>query len=144
MSRVKSFTHLKNRPHGDKALAILQRVASLVKPIMSARGWTLPVLSEFFPSNPGLLGTRNPLGVVRASLLSARCRNEYACVTNTRSGLTENADVNHGQKILLRLRPHHSPDSFYEEEEIIGTMLHEASTISTYQRHFWNFLSAHT
>lgn len=56
MSCVKSFTHLKDRPHGDKALAILQRVASLVKPIMSARSWILPVLSEFFPSNPGLLG----------------------------------------------------------------------------------------
>jgi hypothetical protein len=48
--------------------------------------------------------------------------------------------VNHGQKILLRLRPHHSPDRFYEEEEIIGTMLHEASTISAYQRRFWNSL----
>jgi hypothetical protein len=54
---VKSYTHLKDRPHGDKALQLLQRIASLVKPIMRAKGWVLPVLSEFFPSNPGLLGT---------------------------------------------------------------------------------------
>lgn len=34
-------------------------------------------------------------------------------------------DVNMGQKILLRLRPARAPDTFYEEEDIIGTMLHE-------------------
>jgi hypothetical protein len=56
MSLVKSFTHLKDKPHGEKALEMLHRVASLVKPIMRARGWTLPVLSEFFPSDPSLLG----------------------------------------------------------------------------------------
>jgi DNA-dependent metalloprotease WSS1 len=72
MTCVKSFTHLKDRPHGDKALAILQRVASLVKPIMNARSWVLPVLSEFFPSDPGLLGTKNPLDILRISLLSTR------------------------------------------------------------------------
>lgn len=34
-------------------------------------------------------------------------------------------DVNGGQKILLRLRPVHAPDTFYDEEEILHTMLHE-------------------
>ena len=53
---VKSFTHLKNRPHADRALRILQRIASLVKPIMRKHEWVLPVLSEFFPENPSLLG----------------------------------------------------------------------------------------
>ena len=37
------------------------------------------------------------------------------------------ADVNRGQKILLRLRPAHAPDTFYEERDVIGTMLHEVS-----------------
>jgi WLM domain len=30
-----------------------------------------------------------------------------------------------GQKILLRLRPAWAPDTFYPEEDIIHTMLHE-------------------
>lgn len=35
------------------------------------------------------------------------------------------ADINHGQKILVRLRPAHAPDTFYDEEDILHTMLHE-------------------
>lgn len=37
------------------------------------------------------------------------------------------ADVNMGQKILVRLRPAHSPDSFFPEEDVVQTMLHEVS-----------------
>ncbi|KAI9057777.1 WLM-domain-containing protein [Trametes sanguinea] len=86
---VKSFTHLKDRPHADKALPLLQRIASLVKPIMRKHSWVLPVLSEFFPESPNLL------------------------------------DINAGQKILVRLRPAHAPDTFYDEEDLVHTMLHE-------------------
>jgi hypothetical protein len=53
---VKSFTHLKDRPHADRALPMLQRVAVLVKPIMRKHGWIVPVLSEFFPDSPNLVG----------------------------------------------------------------------------------------
>lgn len=53
---VKMFTHLKDRPRADKALPLLQRIASLVKPIMRKHGWLLPVLSEFFPESPNLVG----------------------------------------------------------------------------------------
>ena len=56
---VKSFTHLKDRPNANRALPLLQRVASLVKPIMRKHGWVLPVLSEFFPESPNLLGKRS-------------------------------------------------------------------------------------
>jgi hypothetical protein len=38
-------------------------------------------------------------------------------------------DVNKGQKILIRLRPAWAPDTFYDEEDIIGTMLHEVRSI---------------
>lgn len=34
-------------------------------------------------------------------------------------------NCNGGQKICLRLRPAHSPSTFYDEEHLIGTMLHE-------------------
>ncbi|KAA1469628.1 WLM-domain-containing protein [Dentipellis sp. KUC8613] len=88
---VLSFTHLKGRPKADQALPLLQRIASLVKPIMRKHGWKLPVLAEFFPESPNLLGM----------------------------------NVNGGQKILLRLRPASVPDTFYPEEDLIGTMLHE-------------------
>lgn len=53
---VMKFTHLKNMPREKEALQLLQRIASLVKPIMRKHGWRLPVLAEFFPENPGLLG----------------------------------------------------------------------------------------
>ncbi|KAF9011078.1 WLM domain-containing protein [Cyathus striatus] len=86
---IQSFTHLNDRPHAERALHILKRIASLVKPIMRKRNWVLPVLSEFFPDSPNLL------------------------------------DVNSGQKILVRLRPPHAPDTFLSEEDVLQTMLHE-------------------
>ncbi|KAF9469743.1 WLM domain-containing protein [Collybia nuda] len=86
---VQSFTHLKDKPKADRALPMLQRVASLVKPIMRKHAWVLPVLAEFFPESPNLI------------------------------------DVNGGQKILLRLRPAHAPDTFYDESDVVQTMLHE-------------------
>ncbi|KAH9849274.1 WLM domain-containing protein [Lenzites betulinus] len=104
---VNAFSHLKDRPHADKALLLLQRVASLVKPIMRKHGWVLPVLSEFFPESPNLL------------------------------------DINAGQKILVRLRPPHAPDTFYDQEEVIHTMLHEL-THNVHGPHddkFYKFLS---
>ncbi|KZV93751.1 WLM-domain-containing protein [Exidia glandulosa HHB12029] len=86
---VKSFTHLRDKPDPARALAMLERIASLVKPIMRKHAWTLPVLAEFFPNNPNLL------------------------------------DVNGGQKIMLRLRPHFDEAAFMDEEDVLGTMLHE-------------------
>lgn len=56
VSLVNTFTHLKDKPKPEMALAFLQRVASLVKPIMKKHGWKLPMLAEFYPSNPALQG----------------------------------------------------------------------------------------
>ncbi|KAJ7216778.1 WLM domain-containing protein [Mycena haematopus] len=106
---VKSFTILKGRPKEERALPMLQRIASLVKPIMRKHGWVLPVLSEFFPAQQNLIGL----------------------------------NVNAGQKILLRLRPAHAPDTFFEEEEVVQTMLHEL-THNVHGPHddkFYKFLS---
>ncbi|KAI0660666.1 WLM domain-containing protein [Cubamyces menziesii] len=104
---VKSFTHLKDRPNADRALPLLQRIASLVKPIMRKHGWVLPVLSEFFPESPNLL------------------------------------DINAGQKILVRLRPAHAPDTFFDEEDIVHTMLHELThnMHGPHDEKFYKFLS---
>ncbi|TDL28155.1 WLM-domain-containing protein [Rickenella mellea] len=113
MSLVKEFTHLKDRPKSDKALPLLQRIASLVKPIMRKHSWTLPVLAEFFPDNPSLVGGDHL------------------------------PDVNMGEKILLRLRPAWAPDTFYEEDSIVKTMLHEL-THNVHGPHddkFYKFLS---
>ncbi|KAH9931997.1 WLM-domain-containing protein [Epithele typhae] len=49
---VKSFTHLKDRPKADEALKILQRVASLVKPIMRKRGGSFPFLQSSSRATP--------------------------------------------------------------------------------------------
>ncbi|GAA5977631.1 hypothetical protein JCM5350_002300 [Sporobolomyces pararoseus] len=53
---VVEFTVLKSQPDSDKALELLRKIHSKVKPIMKAHGWVLPVLAEFFPKNPNLLG----------------------------------------------------------------------------------------
>ena len=53
---VLSYEHLKGLPKPDEALTLLRKIASRVKPIMRKHHWRLPVLAEFFPDNPGLLG----------------------------------------------------------------------------------------
>lgn len=60
---IQSFSHLKDKPKADRALALLQKIASLVKPIMRKHGWTLPVLAEFFPDQTNLLGERATLPI---------------------------------------------------------------------------------
>jgi len=48
-----------------------------------------------------------------------------------------------GQKILLRLRPAWAPDTFYPEEDIVHTMLHELThnVHGPHDQTFYNFLS---
>ncbi|KIJ66395.1 hypothetical protein HYDPIDRAFT_109416 [Hydnomerulius pinastri MD-312] len=106
---VKSFAHLKDMPRAERALQMLQRVASLVKPIMRKHGWVLPVLAEFFPDSPNLLAL----------------------------------NVNGGEKILVRLRPAGSPDTFYEESQVVGTMLHELThnVHGPHDEKFYKFLA---
>jgi len=106
---VKSFTHLVGRPKADQALPLLKRIASLVKPIMRKHGWVLPVLAEFFPESPNLVGL----------------------------------NINGGHKILLRLRPAVAPDAFYDEEDIVHTMLHELThnVHGPHDEKFYKFLS---
>lgn len=53
---VGSFTHEKKRPREAEALHTLQKIASLVKPIMRARGWKVGTLAEFYPPQQNLLG----------------------------------------------------------------------------------------
>jgi predicted type IV restriction endonuclease len=53
---VLSFSHLKNLDREKDALLTLQKIASLVKPIMRARGWKVGELAEFYPDERNLLG----------------------------------------------------------------------------------------
>ncbi|CDZ96996.1 wlm-domain-containing protein [Phaffia rhodozyma] len=55
-THIKSFIHLTKLKYSEKALPLLEKIASLVKPIMNKYGWVLPVLAEFLPDNPSLLG----------------------------------------------------------------------------------------
>ncbi|THH20610.1 hypothetical protein EW146_g814 [Bondarzewia mesenterica] len=106
---VQSFEHLKGRPKDERALPLLQKIASLVKPIMRKHSWKLPVLAEFFPESPNLLGL----------------------------------NINHGQKILIRLRPAHAPDTFLPEDDILHTMLHELThnVHGPHDEKFYKFLT---
>lgn len=53
---VFSFAHLKEFPREKDALLTLKKIASVVKPIMRARGWKVKELAEFFPEQGNLLG----------------------------------------------------------------------------------------
>lgn len=56
---VLAFSHEKHRPREKEALHALQKIASLVKPIMRARNWKVGTLCEFYPEQQNLLGMVN-------------------------------------------------------------------------------------
>jgi len=56
---VLSFEHIETMSQPEKALELLKRITSLVKPIMRSHHWTLPTLAEFFPDEQNLLGRLN-------------------------------------------------------------------------------------
>ncbi|RCK57482.1 DNA-dependent metalloprotease WSS1 [Candida viswanathii] len=51
-------------------------------------------------------------------------------------------NVNHGQKILIRLRPHYNDRSFLPMNEIVGTFLHELAhnKFGPHDKKFYDFL----
>lgn len=128
MTWIKSFAYIKNFPRVNTALSMLERMASLVKSIMRARGWVLPVLSERFPSIPRLLGMHILLW--RPVYISLVDRKEHAS-PYLLSSLCRLMilGINHRQKIPPFLRPHWTPDTFLSKESVVGTMLLEASCI---------------
>lgn len=65
-----SFSHLKEFAREKEALHTLKKIASLVKPIMRARGWKVNELAEFYPNESNLLG----LNVNRGQKILLRLR----------------------------------------------------------------------
>lgn len=53
---VLSYVHLASYPRASEALHTLKKIASLVKPLMRARGWKVHELAEFYPNQANLLG----------------------------------------------------------------------------------------
>lgn len=53
---IGQYSHLANLPREKDALFSLRKIASLVKPIMRARNWTVGTLAEFYPDQQNLLG----------------------------------------------------------------------------------------
>jgi hypothetical protein len=51
-----TYEHLAGLDRGDAALALLRKVASVVKPLMRKRNWRVQVLAEFLPPEQNLLG----------------------------------------------------------------------------------------
>ncbi|PMD20934.1 zinc ion binding protein-like protein [Hyaloscypha hepaticicola] len=90
---ISQYSHLNTFPRQDEALLSLRKIASLVKPIMRARNWTVGTLTEFYPDQGNLLGL----------------------------------NVNHGEKICLRLRYPGDKNQFLPLEQVVDTMLHELS-----------------
>lgn len=59
---ISEFQHENLRPRAAEALQSLRKVASLVKPIMRQRGWTVGILTEFYPQEQNLLGLNHDRG----------------------------------------------------------------------------------
>lgn len=59
---ISEYSHLKQFPREKEALHALKKIASLVKPIMRARGWTVGTLAEFYPDSHNLLGINQNRG----------------------------------------------------------------------------------
>lgn len=51
-----TYEHLSGLEHGEAALTMLRKIASVVKPIMRKHGWHVRVLAEFLPPEQNLLG----------------------------------------------------------------------------------------
>lgn len=115
---VLSYRHLGELPRADEALHALKKIASQVKPIMRARGWTVHELCEFYPSQENLLG--------RCACMFT-CKQSFLLLTKIicRPGL----NVNKGRKILLRLRYPGDRNQFLPVEQVTDTMLHELAHI---------------
>ncbi|KAI0126915.1 WLM domain-containing protein [Xylariales sp. AK1849] len=67
---ISSYSHLADFPRAKDALHALKKIASLVKPIMRARGWKVRQITEFYPSEQNLLG----LNVNRGQKICLRLR----------------------------------------------------------------------
>jgi hypothetical protein len=57
---ISQYSHLNTLPREKEALHALRKIASLVKPIMRARNWTVGTLAEFYPDQSNLLGRESP------------------------------------------------------------------------------------
>lgn len=53
---IAGYVHLKDKPREAEALKTLQKIASLVKPLMRQRAWRVGTLTEFYPPEHNLLG----------------------------------------------------------------------------------------
>lgn len=78
---VLEYQHDRHRPQEDRALWLLKKVASLVKPVMRNHGWRINTLCELYPSDRNLLG----LNVRHGSSIRIHLRLRYA--SNQRSFL---------------------------------------------------------
>ncbi|KIW48083.1 uncharacterized protein PV06_00705 [Exophiala oligosperma] len=67
---VDEFQHLSEKSRPREALQMLQKIASMVKPIMRQRNWRVGVLTEFYPREANLLG----LNVNRGEKICLRLR----------------------------------------------------------------------
>jgi hypothetical protein len=73
---IGQYSHLNKIPREKEALHSLKKIASLVKPIMRARNWTVGTLAEFYPDQQNLLGKNRP-SPEDIIIDTDPCRNQY-------------------------------------------------------------------
>ncbi|KAK2440961.1 hypothetical protein P8452_19914 [Trifolium repens] len=63
LHKVWEIRALKRKPGTEQAHKMLEKIAKQVQPIMHKHKWRVKVLSEFYPSNPSLLGLNVGAGI---------------------------------------------------------------------------------
>lgn len=67
---IQQYEHESQRPRAKDALFMLQKIGSIVKPIMRRRSWRVGTLAEFYPAETNLLG----LNINRGQKINLRLR----------------------------------------------------------------------
>lgn len=116
-------TYLVSRPPGQEAFLKLISHDQLVRPIMRKHGWTLPLLAEFFPSDPNLLG----MNVNRGQKILIRLRPGDPHPMALQSYTRPRADYSLSlYSTVFDPATADAPDTLYDlETMLIGTLLHE-------------------
>lgn len=130
--KVGTLAEVRSTPHRSLARSLLLLLTLFVSLVM-----------QMFPDNPSLLGT----SVLPSLQPCLSCPSSFAPALPLSSSKRKKTsyhlrpplvpfhnnpglNVNRGFKILLRLRPHQAPDTFYEVDQLVLVMLHEVRFFS--------------
>jgi DNA-dependent metalloprotease WSS1 len=102
----------------SQAKELLERAVRTCFPLMRRRGWRVPLVDEFFPKNPSLLG----LNINGGQKIRLRLRKPGAGGGGSGFSVVAPRERQHE---LTQQKPVHEDGGFFSFDHVLGTMLHE-------------------